>query len=322
MTFPHTFSVRCLIMAICTVIPIKGWAEVTVPPPGFFPESLTVNYALAIRGDHASIPSDRQRAPSRSKESTHVFNSFSKTLNTQSSSSVQQEEEQRPSSFPIVVDEEVPSYIIHEPALHHPEAGPQEVVQPAFDEPQVKEQSSSDSQYPINSATTFEQPPLYIQRDRLPSLSRFGWPLIEQNHDHISPKDSLAISPQLPFEAPFPGLSMPQIYLARFADVFHPDWMPSDLNSFTKYGPVPLIINDAVAKNLRYFQEGIPDRFQSYLDRFHHYKEVVEPIFREFGLPSELMYLSLVESGFQSASLFACTGIWTLAIHESHWPHV
>lgn len=299
-------------MAICTVIPIKGWAEVSVGPPEFFSDSLTVNYALAIRGDHASIPSDGQRSPSRSEESTHVFNSFSKTLNTQSSSSVQQEQEQRPSSSPLVVDEEVPSYIIHEPALHHQEAAPPEVVQPAFDEPQATEQSSTDSQDPINSANTFDQPSLDIQRDRLPSFSRFGWPLIEQVHYQISLKDSLAISPQMTFEAPFTGLSKPKIYLARFAGVFHPDWMPSDPNSFTKYGPIPLIINDAVAKNLQYFQQGIPDRFQSYLNRFHHYKEVVEPIFREFGLPPELMYLSLVESGFnpRAFSRARASGPW------------
>ncbi|UCH90421.1 MAG: LysM peptidoglycan-binding domain-containing protein [Nitrospirota bacterium] len=313
MTFPHIFLVRSLIIAICTVIPIKGWADIPAPPPGLSSESLTVNYSLAIRGDHASIPSDRQRSPSRAeKSSPHIFHSFSKTLNTQSSSSGQQEEEQRPTSFSVAVDEEVPSYIIHEPTLHHRETAHKETVQPAFDEPQIKEASSTDSQYPINPTTTFEQPPLDIQKDRLSSPSRFGWSLIEHDHYHTSLKDSLAISPQLPFEAPFTGLSKPKIYLARFADVFHPEWVPSDPSSFTKYGPVSLIINDAVAKNLQYFQEGIPDRFQSYLDRFHHYKEVVEPIFREFGLPTELMYLSLVESGFnpRAFSRARASGPW------------
>ena len=314
MTFPHALLVRSFIMAISTVIPIKGWAETSALPPGLLSESLTVNYSLAIRGGHANIPSDRQSSPSRSEGSTHVFNSFSKTLNTQSSSSVQQqlEEEQRPSSFSVVVDEEVSSYIMHEPALRHEETAPQEVVHPAFDEQHLKEQTSTDSQYPINN-TTFDQPPLDIyQRDRLPSLSRFGWPLIEQDHYLTSLKNSSAISPQLPVEATFTLLSKPKIYLARFADVFNPDWIPSDPNSFTKYGPVPLIINDAVAKNLRYFQEGIADRFQSYLDRFHHYKEVVEPIFREFGLPPELMYLSLVESGFnpRAFSRARASGPW------------
>jgi len=300
-------------MAI-SVIPIQGWAETSVPSPGFFSESLTINYSMAIRGGHANIPSDRQSSPSRLEGPMPLFNSFSRTLNTQSSSSAQQqfEEEQRPSSFSIVIDEEVPSYIIHEPALRHSEAAPQEVVHSAFDEQHVKEQTSTDSQYSINNAT-FEQPPLDIyQGDGSPSLSPSGWPLIKPDHYLTSLKDSSAISPQLPFEATFTGISKPKIYLARFAEVFNHDWIPADPSNFTAYGPVPLIINDAVDKNLRYFQESIPDRFQSYLDRFHHYKEVVEPIFREFGLPTELMYLSLVESGFnpRAFSRARASGPW------------
>jgi membrane-bound lytic murein transglycosylase D len=100
--------------------------------------------------------------------------------------------------------------------------------------------------------------------------------------------------------------------LARFVDVLNSDWEPVDPETFSEYGTIPLVINDAVAKNLRYFQEGITDRFQSYLDRFHHYKEIVEPIFREFGLPTELMYLSLVESGFnpKAFSRARASGPW------------
>ena len=314
MTFPHTLVVRSLIMAISMVFPVQGWAEISVPLPGFFSEPLTLNYSLAIRGGHENIPSDRQSSPSRSEGSRHAFNSFSKTLNTQSSSSVQQqlEEEQLPSSFSVVVAEEVPSYIIHEPAFRHEEESPQEVIHPAFDEQPVKEQTSTDSQNPINN-TTFDQPLLDIyQRDRLPSLSGFGWPLIEQDHYLTSLKNSSAISLQLPFETTFTGLSKPTIYLARFVDVFNSDWEPVASETFSEYGTIPLIINDAVAKNLQYFQEGIPDRFQSYLDRFHHYKEVVEPIFREFGLPPELMYLSLVESGFnpRAFSRARASGPW------------
>ncbi|MFA9561436.1 MAG: lytic transglycosylase domain-containing protein, partial [Nitrospirota bacterium] len=313
MTFPHTLLVRSLIIAISTAIPIQGWAESFVPPLGVFSESLTVNYSLAIRGGHANIPSERQSSPSRAEGSTYVFHSFPKTLNTQSSSSVQEqlEEEQRPSAFTVVVDEEVPSYIIHEPALRHRESATPEVVHPAFDEQYVQEQTSNDSHYSINT-TTFDQPPPDIQRDRLSSLPLFGWPLIEQDHYLTSLNDSLAISPEFPFEATITGLSKPKIYLARFVDVLNSDWEPVASETFHEYGTIPLVINDAVAKNLRYFQQGITDRFQSYLDRFHHYKEIVEPIFQEFGLPTDLMYLSLVESGFnpRAFSRARASGPW------------
>jgi len=42
----------------------------------------------------------------------------------------------------------------------------------------------------------------------------------------------------------------------------------------------------------------IHDRFQEWLTRFYPYRPLIEQIFVEFGLPKELVYLSLVESGF------------------------
>ena len=42
----------------------------------------------------------------------------------------------------------------------------------------------------------------------------------------------------------------------------------------------------------------IHDRFQEWLTRFYPYRPLIKQIFVEFGLPQELVYLSLVESGF------------------------
>ncbi len=64
------------------------------------------------------------------------------------------------------------------------------------------------------------------------------------------------------------------------------------------YGEIPLILNPSVERKIRYFQTVIPDRFQEWLDRFQKYKPVVQQIFAEFGLPQELIYLSVIESGF------------------------
>lgn len=64
------------------------------------------------------------------------------------------------------------------------------------------------------------------------------------------------------------------------------------------YGEVSLILNPSVERKIRYFQTVIPDRFQEWLDRFQKYKPVVEQIFAELGLPQELVYLSVIESGF------------------------
>ena len=84
----------------------------------------------------------------------------------------------------------------------------------------------------------------------------------------------------------------------RYASIFRPDWEPDTTGVRSPYGEVPLVLNPSVERNLRYFQTGITERFQSYLDRFEHYKPVVQQIFEEFGIPVELSYLSLVESGF------------------------
>ena len=84
----------------------------------------------------------------------------------------------------------------------------------------------------------------------------------------------------------------------RYASIFRPDWEPDTTGVRSPYGEVPLVLNPSVERNLRYFQTGIAERFQGYLDRFEHYKPVVQQIFEEFGLPVELSYLSLVESGF------------------------
>jgi len=215
----------------------------------------------------------------------------------------------------MVIDAEVPSYIIHEPNLRHQEETPQEVMNaasPASDEQHVNNQDSTDS--PDNLAPTIvDLGYLSIsQEDQSPTISRFDWSILEHDQHLASLETSSKMAPQWPFETTFPETAKPPKYLVRFAEVFSPNWEPASSSLSSAYGTIPLVLNDAVAQNLRYFQEGIADRFQSYLDRFHHYKEVVEPIFQEFGLPTDLMYLSLVESGFnpRAFSRARASGPW------------
>jgi len=65
------------------------------------------------------------------------------------------------------------------------------------------------------------------------------------------------------------------------------------------------------ADNLR-VQEGLRERFREGLVRSRYYRPTMERIFRQWGLPPELVTLAQVESGFQShakSSAGAC-GIW------------
>ncbi len=64
------------------------------------------------------------------------------------------------------------------------------------------------------------------------------------------------------------------------------------------YEDIHVIVNPAVERNIHYFQHVIHDRFQKWLTRFSAYQPLVEQIFAEFDLPKDLIYLSLIESGF------------------------
>ncbi len=61
---------------------------------------------------------------------------------------------------------------------------------------------------------------------------------------------------------------------------------------------IPLIRTARVERHIHYFQTSKRDHFDQWLTRLHHYKPLVEQIFAQFQLPGDLVFLSLVESGF------------------------
>lgn len=96
----------------------------------------------------------------------------------------------------------------------------------------------------------------------------------------------------------------------RYGELF------STLSNETKpallYEDVHLILNKEVEQKIDYFKTVIPDRFQEWLTRFYGYRPVVIEIFREFGLPEKLAYLSVIESGFnpRAYSRSRASGPW------------
>ena len=84
----------------------------------------------------------------------------------------------------------------------------------------------------------------------------------------------------------------------RYAHVLASSANPGDAEPQPLYDEISVILNPAVERHVRYLQEDIHDRFQRALDRFYPYEPLIERIFAEFGLPHDLVYLSLVESGF------------------------
>ncbi len=102
---------------------------------------------------------------------------------------------------------------------------------------------------------------------------------------------------------------------ARFSDAFT---LLTELGSpqratpdYTAYD-MPIVLDSSVQTHIRYFNAGIHDRFEQWLFRLSRYRSIVDKIFTEFHLPSDLVYLSLVESGFNpyAFSRAKATGPW------------
>jgi len=106
---------------------------------------------------------------------------------------------------------------------------------------------------------------------------------------------------------------------SRFADSFD---VPAEtaqtvlpdggLTSVGEIYNVPIVIDSSVQSHIRYFNTSIRNRFEQWLVRLSRYRPLVENIFTEFHLPSDLVYLSLVESGFNpyAYSRAKATGPW------------
>jgi membrane-bound lytic murein transglycosylase D len=82
-------------------------------------------------------------------------------------------------------------------------------------------------------------------------------------------------------------------------------------SSATSYN-IPVVVDPVVESHIRYFNTSIRGRFEQWLLRLSRYRPLVETIFAEFGLPSDLVHLSLVESGFNpyAYSRAKATGPW------------
>ena len=75
---------------------------------------------------------------------------------------------------------------------------------------------------------------------------------------------------------------------------------------------VPSIRSGRVDRHLQFFSFHIRDRFEQWLRRLERYRPAVQRIFAEFKLPDDLIFLSLVESGFntQAVSRARAVGPW------------
>jgi membrane-bound lytic murein transglycosylase D len=61
---------------------------------------------------------------------------------------------------------------------------------------------------------------------------------------------------------------------------------------------VPIVRNESVEDYIEYFQTEIRDRFTLWLERSGRYIPLMRGIFKEHGLPEDLVFVALIESGF------------------------
>ncbi|MBD3401537.1 LysM peptidoglycan-binding domain-containing protein [candidate division GN15 bacterium] len=75
---------------------------------------------------------------------------------------------------------------------------------------------------------------------------------------------------------------------------------------------LPIVMNDRVKKSVIYFQTVAKDAFRKYLSRSKKYRWLFDQVLEEHGLPNDLVYLSLVESGYNphAYSWARAMGLW------------
>ncbi len=75
---------------------------------------------------------------------------------------------------------------------------------------------------------------------------------------------------------------------------------------------MPIVFNDKVKKSIVYFQTVAREAFEKYLERSGRYIELMSDIFKQYGLPGDLVYLPLIESGFncKAYSWARASGPW------------
>ena len=273
------FSVTLITLALG---PQPTLGENSILPPNDSPETLTFNYAIA----------NSHSRPATSIEAQTFETSTTTNHNNQQSSILIDQTGGKTPNTPGLSTEDNPSPSSAETLAQTPEH-------------QIQSSDAGKPVAPLSVDVAQESNATQDQRIFLSDENKFE-ALDTQTQFSTNSSTKLRFYPADSSE------QRSQVALARFAKVFDQTWEAPQQRKSGTYGSIPLVLNDSVEKNLEYFQYGIHERFQSYLDRFHHYQDLVEPVFRELGLPPELMYLSLVESGFnpRAFSRSRASGPW------------
>lgn len=79
-----------------------------------------------------------------------------------------------------------------------------------------------------------------------------------------------------------------------------------------EFANIPTEVNPAVDKWISYFQGKGHDHMERYLARSSRYEKLMKKVLRENGVPEDLFYVALIESGFTSSAISnaSAVGYW------------
>ena len=107
-----------------------------------------------------------------------------------------------------------------------------------------------------------------------------------------------------------PGI--PSEYIPPKEDIAQVDEVIDESSFEVKPYHIPMILNDSVENHLEYFKTRGRDVFQRWLDRSARYIPMMKEIIREKNLPEDLVYVAMIESGFNpyAVSWAKAVGPW------------
>ena len=84
------------------------------------------------------------------------------------------------------------------------------------------------------------------------------------------------------------------------------------------FSNLPLIHNHWVQRWITFFEKSDPHRFRAWLERSYCYMPIMRRIFKNEGIPEDLIYMAMIESGFSSAAVSSAkaVGYWQF-IHQT-----
>lgn len=155
---------------------------------------------------------------------------------------------------------------------------------------QTQSKDKKDTVFP----TIAESTPVESSPPSSPSIESNETPSLQP------PQSTLIVStrpPNTPAEVPSTLRFEPPIS-DEPSDDFYLEVLPRDK---TKEGPdfdIPIVINEKVEHFIQYFQTTARNRFSNWLARSEKYIPFMKNLLKENGLPEDLVYMSLIESGF------------------------